>query len=382
LKKLIMSITQEDRLERLERAKQRMEKERIALMLVYGDAWRDGNLRYFAGVAPFSAKFTASGIGPFALLAIPAKDQPVYFCPDFLVDSVKMEVETIQERWLKIEPWSKCIDTLEQLKKRAGSNGVALSGEDIVPHVIHRIFKQALGEMSSTNIPECLRIIKSQKEIALLEKAANIADELYEDITRNLLKKGKTEMEMARQIMIDAISKGADEVASDILVMTGPYTETRLGKARDVPVARDQLVEFHICPRYQNYCCDSDRAIGFGRITKEQKELLDVAEQAHEKGREAIRPGVKGSDVFQAERSVNKSLVGTTDAIVYGHGIGLQVEEIGFIDDWTLEPGMVFTLAGGTYKKGVGAVRIEDVCVVTERGGRCLNKFDRAPMVL
>ncbi len=376
-----MPITQEDRFERIERAKKTMEKERIDLMLVYGDAWRDGNLRYFAGIAPFSAKFAASGIGPFALIAIPAKEQPIYFCPDFLVDSVKMEVETIHERWLKIEPWSGCIDTLEQLKKRSGSKAVALSGEDIVPQVIHSVFIRALGEMRSTDIPECMRIIKSEKEIALLEKAANIADELYEDITQNLLKEGRTETEIARQIIIGAISKGADEVASDTLVMSGPYAETRLGKARDVPIVRDQLVEFHICPRYQNYCCDCDRAIGFGRITREQKELLEVAKQAHEKGREAIRPGVKGSQVLQAEKSVNESLVGTTDAIVYGHGIGLQVEEIGFIDEWILEPGMTFTLAGGTYKKGVGAVRIEDVCVVTQQGGRSLNKFERAPMI-
>jgi Xaa-Pro aminopeptidase len=380
-----MPITKEDYLRRIGFAKKKMENDGVDLMIIYGDSWRDGNFRYFTGISPFAAMHTdySTSYGPYALLAIPMTGEPIYFVADAFLDSVKMEIEPIEnEPWLKIKPWSKLLKDLEEVKVKDRLNRIALVGQEIIPNPIYSSLKNVLGEINITNIPDLLRIIKDEKEIKLLERAGEITDMVYEDIVEAMLKPGKTEAEIAREIIASAIMYGAEQVDSDILVMSGPYEITRLGRARDVPIRRGTLLEFHLTPRYQGYCCDSDRGIGFGRIAKEQEELLEVAEDAHEAAMKTMRPGIKGSEVLKAANAVNENLVGTAPALVYGHGIGLQFEEIGFIDNWILEPGMTFTLAVGTYKKDVGAVRVEDVCTVTKMGGRSLTNFERALVVV
>ncbi|MGD0330633.1 MAG: Xaa-Pro peptidase family protein [Nitrososphaeria archaeon] len=376
-----MSISKDDYLRRIEEAKRRMKKDGIDFLIIYGDSWRDGNFRYFAGLSPFAALNTdyEAPYGPFSLLTIPIDGEPIYFVPDGFVDSITLEVEPIEDQpWIRLEPWSKSLSTLKGLKEKKGLKRIAFTGKDIVPYPIYTSIKEAMGEMIDSRIPDSMRIIKDEKEVKLLEKAGAIADRVYEDITETILKPGKMESEIAREIIVSAISYGADQVNSDILVMGGKYEETMLGKARDVPIRKGTMLEFHVTPRYQGYCCDLDRGIGFGKIPNEQRELLEVAKEAHEAAMKVMKPGVKGSEILKAAKSVNEELVGALPSLLYGHGIGIQFEENGFINEWMMEPGMTFTLAVGTGKKGVGAVRVEDVCTITKTGGRSLTNFDRA----
>jgi Xaa-Pro aminopeptidase len=377
-----MLITKEDYLKRIEEAKRRMEKDDIDLLLIYGDAWRDANFRYFVGCTPFSAKYTSYEIpyGPFALLAIPINDSPIYFVVDVFVECVKEELKSLDEElWVEVLPWSEAVSKTRRLKEKLRLNKIGFTNKDIVPYPVFTVFRSALGDMKQTYIPESMRLIKSEKEIKLMEKAANIADMAYGELG-NILKTGKTEREVAQEITSFMISEGAEQVESDTLIMSGPYIETKVGKARNVPIKRGELLLLHITPRYEGYCCDCDRGLGFGKITREQEELLEIVKEACERGIKAIRPTIKGSDVLNAAKSVDER-IGIVPGLVYGHGIGLQFEEIGFIDDWIFEPGMTFTFAAGAYVKDVGAVRVEDVCVVTKTGGKSLNSFERAPII-
>ena len=59
-----------------------------------------------------------------------------------------------------------------------------------------------------------------------------------------------------------------------------------------------------------------------------------------------------------------------------GHGIGLDVHEHPFLsveDDTPLEAGMTFTDEPSILVDGSFGVRVEDVIVVTESGGRMLQ---------
>lgn len=377
-----MYITKEDYLKRIEEAKKRMEKEDVNLLLIYGDAWRSANFRYFLGCAPFAARYTSYEMpyGPFALLAIATKDAPLYFVADAFVKGVKEELKSISEElWVDVLPWSQVISKTRELKEKLGLNKIALADQDIIPHPVYTAFKNALGDIKQSSIPESMRLIKSEKEVKLMEKAASIADMAYDEL-KNILRTGKTEREVAKELTSFMISKGAEQVESENLIMSGQYVETMVGKARDVPIKKGQLLLLHITPRYEGYCCDCDRGIGFGKITKEQKELLEITKEASERGIEAIKPGIKGSDALNEARLVDER-IGNVPGLLYGHGIGLQFEEIGFIDEWILEPGMTFTFATGAYVKGVGSVRVEDVCVVTKTGGKSLNNFERVPII-
>jgi Xaa-Pro aminopeptidase len=67
-----------------------------------------------------------------------------------------------------------------------------------------------------------------------------------------------------------------------------------------------------------------------------------------------------------------------------GHGIGLDVHELPFIsveDTTPLEAGMTFTDEPSLLWDGHFAVRIEDVVVCAEGGGRVLNTLSGAMAV-
>ena len=64
-----------------------------------------------------------------------------------------------------------------------------------------------------------------------------------------------------------------------------------------------------------------------------------------------------------------------------GHGIGMDVHERPFIsteDETPLEPGMTFTDEPSIIIPGRFSVRIEDIVVCEEGGGRRLNTYSAA----
>jgi Xaa-Pro aminopeptidase len=66
-----------------------------------------------------------------------------------------------------------------------------------------------------------------------------------------------------------------------------------------------------------------------------------------------------------------------------GHGIGLDVHERPFLsveDETVLEAGMTFTDEPSILLDGRFGVRIEDVVVCAEGGGRVLNSLESGPL--
>lgn len=67
-----------------------------------------------------------------------------------------------------------------------------------------------------------------------------------------------------------------------------------------------------------------------------------------------------------------------------GRGIGVDVHEWPFIseeDETPLEAGMTFTDEPSILRDGELGVRIEDIVVCAEGGGRYLNEYSREPVI-
>ena len=98
--------------------------------------------------------------------------------------------------------------------------------------------------------------------------------------------------------------------------------------------------------------------------------------EAQEAGRAAARPGALAREVNAACRGPIEA-AGLGDGFRHrmGHGIGLDVHERPFLsveDETPLEAGMTFTDEPSILLDGRFGVRVEDVIVVTENGGRLL----------
>jgi Xaa-Pro aminopeptidase len=105
---------------------------------------------------------------------------------------------------------------------------------------------------------------------------------------------------------------------------------------------------------------------------------------AQEAGREALVPGARAREVNAACRApIEAAGLGTAFRHRMGHGIGLDVHERPFLspeDETVLEAGMVFTDEPSLLLDGRFGVRIEDVVVCADGGGRALNRLAAGPL--
>ena len=126
---------------------------------------------------------------------------------------------------------------------------------------------------------------------------------------------------------------------------------------------------------------DMTRTVVLGKATDEMKRVYDLVKKANEAGRRAVRPGVPMCEIDRAARRViEEGGYGPYFIHRTGHGIGLEVHEIPDVsatNQTVAQPGMIFSIEPGIYLPGRFGVRIEDLMLVTEDGGECLNALPR-----
>jgi Xaa-Pro aminopeptidase len=136
------------------------------------------------------------------------------------------------------------------------------------------------------------------------------------------------------------------------------------------------------------YYADITRTFVKGKASPALRAQYEAVRMAQEKGIGMVAPGVNGKEVHRAIQSEMESRGYATEkrkGVMVGffhgtgHGLGLDVHEpprINSTEHW-LKKGEVVTVEPGLYYPGVGAVRIEDLLVVTEKGSQNLTVYPK-----
>jgi Xaa-Pro aminopeptidase len=227
-----------------------------------------------------------------------------------------------------------------------------------------------------------LRWVKDPEEIAAVTRAAEIAEAAFAFIL-GALRPGVRERDVALELEVFMRRAGAERIAFDSVVASGPRSALPHGRATDRGVEEGDLVTLDFGAVYEGYTSDITRTVVVGEATARQRELYALVWEAHERALAATRAGATTREVDAAGRAVIDA-AGYGDAFGHalGHGIGLDVHEgppLSPRDETVLEPGMVVTIEPGIYIPGWGGIRIEDDVVVTADGCRVLT---RAPAEL
>ncbi|HET7876359.1 MAG TPA: Xaa-Pro peptidase family protein, partial [Methylomirabilota bacterium] len=153
------------------------------------------------------------------------------------------------------------------------------------------------------------------------------------------------------------------------------------------PIRPHQGIILDIFPRSSRtrYFADMTRTVVKGRASEELKRMYDAVLAAQLRGIELIRDGASGAAVhgevaktLEARGYETGVAEGRNQGFFHGtgHGVGLDIHELPRVSrvDYELKAGHVVTVEPGLYYSGRGAVRIEDMVLVTQGGGRNLTR--------
>jgi len=294
----------------------------------------------------------------------------------WLITDDRYTVQAAEESWLPEQVITR--DWLERVAELAGSQRLAIEAEHLTVAQRSKL-EGHLGRevLTSEELLRPLRMRKRAFEVAYLREAARITDVAVAAVTSGLLAAGVREIDVALELERVMRAEGADGVAFQIIVASGPRSAMPHGVASTRRIEAGDLVTIDCGARVAGYHADMTRAIAIGELSDQLQRWYDAVRSAQLAGVAAVRPGAEGVAVDAAAREVLANH-GVADAFTHslGHGAGLEIHEgpsLSARSSDTLETGMVVTVEPGVYFAGQGGLRIEDLVLVTDDGHEVLS---------
>lgn len=251
---------------------------------------------------------------------------------------------------------------------------------------------QQISESLSQNAPACrlqeagslplqTRLCKDSVECLALEKCSEIADKALIDI-QPLLAPGISERELAWALEQALHENGGHGLAFPTIAAAGPNSAKPHAIPSDYRLQNGDFVTLDFGATYLHYCGDCTRTFIIGQPQPEQAAAYRLVQQAQETALEQIQPGMTCHQADKIARDVIEAGgLGEYFSHSLGHGVGLNVHEAPYLrqnGQEVLQPGQIVTVEPGVYLPQAGfGVRIEDSCLVTEKGLRPLTHFPK-----
>ena len=255
-----------------------------------------------------------------------------------------------------------------------------------------------------------MRLFKTEEEIALMQRSADIASEAHREAMRSA-RPGMKEYEVEALIEYIFRKNGASAPAYNSIVGGGANATILHYINNDAELKDGELLLIDAGAEYEGFASDITRAFPVsGRFTEAQRDIYQLVLDCQERCIEMIAPGVTLDEMH--ERSVEiltegmvrlGLLQGDAKKLIeeegykkfymhrLGHYLGMDVHDVGVYhadgQPRPIEAGIVMTVEPGLYiaedaegipdkYRGIG-VRIEDDVLVTVDGRRVLT--DKAP---
>ncbi len=237
-----------------------------------------------------------------------------------------------------------------------------------------RLRKVALSP--TRELLERVRLCKEPGELTRIRRAVRIAAGALEESVGEI-RPGRSEKEVALSLEFASRRLGSEGPPFDFIVAGGPRGALPHGRASERRLRKGEMVSIDFGAIHRGYNSDLTRTFALGRPSKRLKEVYQAVLDANGAALEAVRPGASAKEVDGAARGViERAGFGCFFGHGTGHGVGLEVHEMPRISPGvkeTLQVGMVITIEPGVYIPRLGGARIEDMVVVTPRGGEVLT---------
>ncbi len=362
----VVPITVEERQGRIGKAQKLLAEQKIeALILDSGTS-----LMYFTGIYWWPSERTMVAV-------IPAKGEPFYVCPGFEESRLRELIRFGKNVYVWQEdesPYRQIVTALKDAGIQSGNIGME---ERLRFFIFDGVRKEAsqYNYVSGTPVTMPCRLIKSKKELALIQKANDITVAgIKYGISQ--LHEGMTQGELS-SVIADAQEKLGGSSA-DALVLFGESSAFPHGSVKPKTLKKGDIVLMDCGCQVQGYTSDITRTIVFGaEPTKRQLEIWNLEKQSQTAGFNAAKNGVACKEVDVAARKVitdagfgpGYKLPGLPHRT--GHGIGMDGHEWGYMvkgNKQLIQPGMCFSVEPTIAIPGEFGVRLEDCAYMTDEG--------------
>ncbi len=373
-----MEISHEELKQRTESLRRRMKSEGYDALVIYSDEYRSGHSSYITNYRPLNV------IEESPQLVILIGDRPPVVLLGRLNAYAARDLCWIDDVRGIHRPFKDLPEIFAPIVGRRSRIG--LIGKNILPV---EIYEQISGSVPQAtfeardDIMLDLRKIKSAAEIALMERAAEINDEVLRQAVKQV-KVGMTEVQVAGVAENIARKLNAD-IGSATVVMSGPNTKYPAWRAMDRKIEPGDYVMLDFNPAIGNYCNDGGITILMPGADPEQERALVVGHRTLKKVIPTIRPGITARSIFdtllaelEPEGLAEHFTPYAKGMRGVGHAVGLDVVEppnLSSDSDFELEAGMTLAIKLDLHDLVGGGYRIEVVVAVTESGVRPLNKL-------
>jgi Xaa-Pro aminopeptidase len=265
----------------------------------------------------------------------------------------------------------------------SGLDRVVIQADDVTLATYHQLRENVstVEWHPESGVLRALIGTKDASEIQRIRAAQALTEEVYADIL-DVLAPGRTEREIAAEITYGHLRRGAEAMAFDPIVASGPNAARPHARPTDRSLRAGDLVVLDMGAVLEGYASDMTRTVAIGEPPDVAREGYRVVREAQQRALDAARSGITGKELdAAARRSIEEAGLGEHFAHGLGHGIGLEVHEwprVSHSVDETLPAGACVTIEPGVYvpEEGYG-VRIEDIVVLRPEGCRNLTRTDK-----
>ena len=227
-------------------------------------------------------------------------------------------------------------------------------------------FKPAPGEIEPFTMP------KDPEELANIEKAAKIAEEVYEFL-KGEIKPGQTEAHIANMLAYKARELGSERLPFHIILTSGTNTALPHITPTDKKIKKNDLVLLEFGCTYNGFAASICRTLCVGKPTKEQETVYKMLLEAQNATFENLRPGINAKILeSHARKIITEGGYGDYFKTNLAHGVGISYNENPIIsfrrEDQIVPDECVIAVEPGIYIPNKFGMRIKDIGQVTTSG--------------
>ena len=272
------------------------------------------------------------------------------------------------------------------LKERGLQNGVIGIDMDYFPagrlDELRKLLPAATFKPADALIWK-LRAMKTPEELRRQRKAFDVANEVYRTLVKTV-KDGMTVNEARAIEMSVQIKEGiSPQIFGYVMPSHNSTGIKRMPFSRkedlgELVLKKGDLIVCDLGVVYRGYTTDFGRMLSIGEPDAKTRKAYRVVLDARAALIEALRPGMKISELFEIGRNALVKHGCAPDAIVYaGHGIGLECHESPAIvatDHTVIEEGMTLVIELCPAVDGIWFL-LENTGLVTRDGWQSLTDF-------